>query len=54
MCWKFIPQILASKVGGIKATDTTEKILMILLWFKLIKPTVASIKKLILSNKNAV
>ena len=27
---------------------------MILLWFRLIKPTVASIKKLILSNKKAV
>ena len=46
--------MLANRVGGIKATDTTEKILIIFDWFKLMKPTVASIKKLILSNRKAV
>jgi hypothetical protein len=46
--------MLAINVGGSKATLATEKILMILFWLMLMKPTVASIKKLILSNKNAV
>ena len=51
---KFMPYKLAIKVGGSKATLATEKILMILFWLMLMKPTVASIKKLIFSNKKAV
>src|SRR3989344_1433080 len=51
---KFMPYTLAISVGGSSATLATEKILMILFWLMLMKPTVASIKKLILSNRNAV
>ena len=46
--------MLAIRVGGRKATEATEKILMILFWLMLMKPTVASIRKLILSNKKDV
>ena len=45
--------MLAISVGGSSATLATEKILMILFWLMLMKPTVASIRKLILSNRKA-
>ena len=43
-----------SAVGGNKATAATENSLMILFWLMLMKPTVASIRKLILSNRKVV
>ncbi len=46
--------MLAISVGGSRATLATEKILMILFWLMLMKPTVASIRKLILSKRKAV
>ena len=49
-----MPYTLAISVGGSSATLATEKILMTLFWLMLMKPTVASIRKLILSNRNAV
>ncbi len=46
--------MLAIRVGGSSATLATEKILMILFWLMLMKPTVAFIRKLILSKRKVV
>ncbi len=41
-------------VGGRKMTAATEKILMILFWLTLMKPSVVSSRNLILSKRKAV
>ena len=49
-----MPPMPAKMLMGMNTTLNTVSWLMRLFWLMLMKPMVASIKKLILSNKNAV
>ena len=48
MCWKFMPYMLATSVGGRNITEATEKILMMLFCSRLISPSTASSRNWIL------